>query len=124
MSYTPNSWKSGDVVTSAKLNNIEQGIANAILKVNITIDEQTGVATLDKTWQEILDANYAVIVAPNESNEGFGFIMVTSIYTMPKVGGGTDYAVLGIAFSSEGAATPLPILKTDSADGYPSVQMG
>ena len=123
MSYTPNTWKSGDVVTSAKLNKIEQGIANAILIANITIDEQAGVATLDKTWQEILDANYAVIAAPNESNEGFGFIMVTSIYTMPKVGGGTDYAVLGISFSSEGAAAPLT-LKTDSADGYPSVQMG
>lgn len=124
MSYTPNTWKSGDVVTSAKLNNIEQGIANAILKVNITIDEQTGVATLDKTWQEILDANYAVIASPNESNEGFSFIMVTSIYTMPKVDGGTDYAVLGISFSTEGSVIPLPPLTTDSADGYPSAQLG
>ena len=40
MSYTPNTWKSGDVVTSAKLNNIEQGIANAALLV--TADENTG----------------------------------------------------------------------------------
>lgn len=124
MAYEPTVWKSGDVVTSAKLNKIEQGIANAILKVNITIDEQTGVATLDKTWQEILDANYAVIASPNESNEGFGFIMVTSIYTMPKVGGGTDYAVLGITFSTEGSVIPLPPLTTDSADGYPSAQLG
>lgn len=29
MSYTPNTWKSGDVVTSAKLNKLEQGVANA-----------------------------------------------------------------------------------------------
>lgn len=36
MSYTPTNWKSGDVVTSAKLNNIEQGIANATLLVNAT----------------------------------------------------------------------------------------
>lgn len=28
MSYTPTEWKSGDTVTSAKLNKIEQGIAN------------------------------------------------------------------------------------------------
>ena len=40
MSYTPNTWKSGDVVTSAKLNNIEQGIANAALLV--TASENTG----------------------------------------------------------------------------------
>lgn len=123
MSYTPNTWKSGDVVTSAKLNNIENGIASAVLKANISIDEQTGIATLDKTWQEILDANYAVIVVPHGSNEGFDFVMVASIYTMPKDGGGTAYSVTGVAFSPEGSAIVMP-LETDSADGYPSMSMG
>ena len=27
--YTPTEWKTGDVVTSTKLNNIENGISNA-----------------------------------------------------------------------------------------------
>lgn len=40
MAYEPTVWKSGDVVTSAKLNKIEQGIANAALLV--TVDENTG----------------------------------------------------------------------------------
>lgn len=119
MGYNPTTWESGDVISSAKLNNIENGIASAVLKVNTIMDEQAGTVTLDKTWQEILNASYAVIVSPNESNEGFGFIMVTSIYTMPKVGGGTNYSVLGISFSPEGAALPLTFT-TDSADGYPS----
>ena len=29
MSYTPNTWQSGDIITAAKLNHIEDGIANA-----------------------------------------------------------------------------------------------
>ncbi len=29
MSYEPTNWKAGDVVTSAKLNKLEQGVANA-----------------------------------------------------------------------------------------------
>lgn len=29
MSYTPTEWKTGDVVTSAKLNKLEQGVADA-----------------------------------------------------------------------------------------------
>ena len=29
MSYTPNTWTTGDTITATKLNNIEQGIANA-----------------------------------------------------------------------------------------------
>ncbi|WP_420222864.1 phosphoenolpyruvate synthase [Pediococcus acidilactici] len=28
MAYTPNNWSAGDTITSSKLNNIEQGIAN------------------------------------------------------------------------------------------------
>ena len=58
MSYTPTTWKAGDTVTSAKLNKIEQGIANngGILIVRTTYDEDTQVETCDHTWQEIYDA--------------------------------------------------------------------
>ena len=62
MSYTPTTWKSGDVVTSEKLNKIEQGITNANIIINGTFNEQTGLITLDKTWQEIFDANGGVII--------------------------------------------------------------
>lgn len=119
MAYEPTVWKSGDVVTSAKLNNIENGIASAILKVNAIMDEQAGTITLDKTWQEILDANYAVIVIPHDLNEGFDFAMITSIYTMPNDSGGTVYSVIGVSFSPEGSVLVQP-LETDSADGYPT----
>lgn len=58
MTYNPTTWKDGDIVTSAKLNKIEQGIAagGGFLVIN-DID-----GTLDKTWQEIYDAGCGVIV--------------------------------------------------------------
>lgn len=40
MSYTPTNWVSGDIITSAKLNKLENGVAAAGgLVVNITADE-------------------------------------------------------------------------------------
>lgn len=56
MSYTPTSWNTGDTITAAAMNKIENGIANAgsALICNCTVVE--GVHTLDKTVQEIYDA--------------------------------------------------------------------
>jgi len=66
MSYTPTEWKAGDTVTSAKLNKIEQGIAagGGILIVHATI--KNNFPTLDKTWQEIHDADACYIVWHDE----------------------------------------------------------
>jgi len=67
MSYTPTVWKSGDVVTSAKLNKLENGVAAAgggsVLVINATPDfdhaesEEEVPLTLDKTAAEILAAD-------------------------------------------------------------------
>lgn len=57
MAYTKNTWASGDVVTSAKLNNIENGIASGgVLVVNM---DENGV--LDKTYSDISSAAFAVV---------------------------------------------------------------
>ena len=42
MSYTKNSWKSGDVVTSVKLNNIEDGLYNVTGHVEMYADPRGG----------------------------------------------------------------------------------
>lgn len=46
MSYEPTQWKTGDIVTSAKLNRLENAVANVGILV---INDQNG--TLDKTYQ-------------------------------------------------------------------------
>jgi len=51
MAYTKTTWTDGDIVTSEKLNHMEDGIANSGVMV---INDTDG--TLDKTWQEIHDA--------------------------------------------------------------------
>lgn len=68
MAYEPTNWKTGDVVTSEKLNKLENGVANGggFLKVASSLDDQERVETMDKTWQEIHDAlvngEYVVLV--------------------------------------------------------------
>ena len=62
MSYEPTNWKTGDVVTSAKLNKLEQGVAGAgggdFVKVDVAIENIDGqfVPSLSKTFDEIASA--------------------------------------------------------------------
>lgn len=60
MSYTPTNWQTGDTVTAALLNKMEQGISGGgALFVHLDFD----YGTLDKTWQEIHDAAEIIPVA-------------------------------------------------------------
>lgn len=52
MSYTPTEWKTGDIVSSQRLNKLEEGVKDAYEVM--VINDNDG--TLDKTWQEIYDA--------------------------------------------------------------------
>jgi len=54
MSYTPTSWSTGDTITAAAMNKIENGIANAASALIVNLDRNTG--TLDKTFLEIYTA--------------------------------------------------------------------
>lgn len=106
MSYTPNTWQKGDVVTSAKLNNIEQGIANAggVLVVNATTEGQT--TTLDKTWQQIYDSAFAVVIWIEEGYGNKNYDPVGSVWAE----GGVYYVQ---------TITDVTYTAT-SEDGYPS----
>lgn len=58
MSYTPNTWQTGDTVTAEKLNNIESGLdlsANAFV-VTLTPTAEDLSGTMDKTPEEIYAA--------------------------------------------------------------------
>lgn len=109
MSYTPTNWKSGDVVTSAKLNKLEQGVAEAgggVLVVYAETDTETGSTSLYSTWQEIHDAmlaSGAVLFFPDSERvvaitEAF-YSTLSSEYIV--MGGNTDYL-------------------TPTSDGYPT----
>lgn len=100
MSYTPTNWKKGDVITSTKLNKLEQGVANGILVVGV--DTETG--TMDKTWQEIHDADFAIIKGSPE--EGLTVIDYVNVISVDS----GDYIV-----QVQGST-----FVTDSADGYPT----
>ena len=98
MAYEPTNWKSGDIITSAKLNKLEQGVAggSGILLVGGTFEG------LDKTWQEIFDADLPIACWVDEETKEFALIL--SVY----VADGVYYVEI-----SNNTYT------TDSADGYP-----
>lgn len=59
MAYEPNTWAKGDIVTSAKLNHIEQGISCAGGSNELVATFTSSSAsqfTSDKTLSEIIDA--------------------------------------------------------------------
>lgn len=71
MSYEPTVWKDGDLVTSAKLNKMEQGIAaggsGEMVGMTIERNGDTTTYTLNKTWQEIWDNNYTMVYAEDNT---------------------------------------------------------
>lgn len=66
MAYEPTTWKTGDVVTSAKLNKLEQGVTAAgglVVTMTVTFGETDPErAVLDKTAGEIISAWPVVFV--------------------------------------------------------------
>lgn len=103
MSYTPNTWQTGDTITAAKLNNMEQGIASAggVLIVN------ESNKTLDKTWQTISDAGFSVLHSQlNGQLLQFGCVEDEG-----------DYLVTYWTF---GLTEPMLYI-ADSASGYPTL---
>jgi hypothetical protein len=80
MSYTPTQWKAGDTVTSAKLNKMEQGIAGGanILLVSATL-HGGNPPILDKTWQEIFDADIAFVVTAEEDYKTIDYVRAIGI---------------------------------------------
>lgn len=108
MSYEPTQWKAGDTVTSAKLNKLEQGVANGGgIQIIHAIMNEDNPPTLDKTWQEIHDGGFGVIVTDEGSIITYSPIIL--IYEFEIIA----LARLGQEFS--------PIIFTaGSANDYPS----
>ena len=109
MSYTKQTWQSGDKVTSAKLNHMEDGIAGAVKVVPYTNENDS--ITLGMTWQEIHDAleGGEVLVVPMTSEFGSVCGLVVSAM-ITNSGDDTVYVVYLVNGNG---------FETDSANGYP-----
>lgn len=118
MSYEPTNWKAGDTVTSAKLNKIEQGIKNSILVANLIYDDyENGIMHLDKTWQEIYDADFCIINTTSQ----YGDIAVefVGVKSPPSEGHRSDYTVMIFAL---GSTDQLLLLSAATPNDYPSTE--
>lgn len=98
MAYEPTAWKSGDVVSTAKLNKLENGVANAVLIVHADVDGK-----LDKTWAEMRNAYFAAIVFDNG-------LHVYVDYPSEYEGGAASWSVVTVGGVTYTASTQ---------DGYP-----
>lgn len=113
MAYEKQNWQSGDVITSAKLNHMEDGIAGAggtLVIGGFSYDNYGNIlGTSDKTWQEIDDALAA----------GARCVIVFTV-----VGGHEQQIVYSTSFY-EGeytVNTETTTATTTSADGYPTAE--
>lgn len=114
MSYEPTNWKTGDVVTSTKLNHMEQGIADAGQMMVVRIDPDTGA--LQSTWQEIYDALKAgVFVYTNEyfKEDETAFYSYNYIITQAGLADGVYYV-------DEFNWNEVGRYETDAPTGYPA----
>lgn len=82
MAYTPTNWKTGDVVTSSKLNNIETGITDAnSMIVIVDFDDDTG--NLDITAGEFMALGVAqklVMTRTVENEHSVEYDIIRSFY--------------------------------------------
>lgn len=118
MSYEPTQWKAGDTVTSAKLNKIEQGISdNGLLEINAIIDEEAGEIRLDKTWQEIYNANNSIIIITSDSGE---YPIRTKVVCVSAGGNGFIVSCFldGLIVFSAAASDDYPIINKASDDDH------
>lgn len=63
MSYTPTTWQSGDKITSAKLNKIEQGIVNNEIVIETVNGADVSIAA-QSNHQYICGELYSLIIVP------------------------------------------------------------
>lgn len=107
MAYTKNTWQTGDIVTSAKLNNMENGIANAGV-FWIGIDRTGDNPKLNKKWSEINTAlqNGQLPYILDNQDDSYSIIAVTSF--------GVADGVYYLDCTADGYVT-------DNPEGYPEL---
>lgn len=122
MAYTPTEWQTGDIVTAEKLNKLENGVADSsggILAVNLILEEDSSVPSLDKTYAEIASAieNNKQVVVFNKLSPILTGITAHPVYS---VGGDDEYTVRVLAMIGLGVG--LATYVAEEEDAYPIYQ--
>ena len=88
MAYTPHTWSSGDIITAALLNALEQGVGNALTE-HPSITKQT-----DTTSTASPSAGGTVTVIDSVTRDGNGHVtkVNTKTVTLPAAGSGSTGA--------------------------------
>ena len=120
MAYSPTTWQTGDTVTAEKLNNIEQGIANA--GGAFLVPSEDNAYTLGKTWKEIYDAlqagkpTYIYVPGGEYDPTSGGTAVLTPILFATGAGGEDPYYSVTAVNPMFGGVTAYD---ASSANGYP-----
>lgn len=120
MSYDPTNWKTGDVVTSAKLNKLEQGVAagSGVLVVHSNYDETSGTEVLDKTAFEIFSASSDGKVVISAFNSG-GQMIVTSFLSYVSANPVTGWAAFKFIDIAPDGQIEVTTYTAGTQDDYP-----
>lgn len=138
MSYEPTVWQTGDVVTSQKLNKLEQDVADAggggggVVPIKITITEDGGatVYTANMTALEIktaLQADSLIVLSNIVMNEGAtihqAFVLGNGLGDLMFVEvPGTGY-ILSCGEAVFGTEAPISLIAANPSD-YPTATEG
>ena len=139
MAYTPTEWKTGDIVTSEKLNKVENELASAVMTINATIYSDAMAEAhastdpyvrMDKTAGEIYEAfrswTRCLLVFPEGSEipgSGMTFAAVLPI-TSASVFTNSDTGETTYIFGAPSPIEPqVPMgFYATSADAYPTTE--
>ena len=117
MAYNPTVWETGDVITAAKLNKLENGVAAIDGVMVVLAEEESDVVTLTATYAEIaaaMTANIPVFIKLQIDEDENMYFMA---YNNGIVSGDTDSYNINAYDYSSGSTVEFA---ADSEDGYPS----
>ena len=123
MSYEPTNWKDGDLVTSAKLNKIEQGIAASSSGILIATEDYD-THSLNKTWQEFYDSSFSIVLYNNDL-PGYPSRQKGVVCNIDADTEENEYTLWVIDFDvSDNGYPSATRYITDSENGYPTRAQG
>ena len=113
MSYTPTNWQTGDIVSSQRLNKLEEGVKNAydvmVINGTVSISDRDGTVngvTLQAQAGEIFDAAMAgtPIFLHYTDDSSSSMCAIDSVYMDAENNYSVDIKALGVVLSAQNAS--------------------